>query len=266
MGACSDELVVKAHNLAREHGLLITDHIAGGTLSRNEGYLKYIQETGRTDILYLQQLGVLDKSWLLIHCIWLQDRDIEMIAESGAPVVNCPTSHGMRAGGITPVRRLLEAGTKVALGSDGPMVDNTVDMVEQMKATCIEQNQRHLDPSAVTPAKALEMATVDGAEALGLEDEIGSLEAGKRADIAIFDLARSHIGVIHRPITSLVTAARGTDAWMVMVNGTILFHDGVFANFPDVEGTLAEAQARAEALVGRAKLETLTEQPWPVHR
>ena len=264
MGACSDELVVEAHRLAQRHGLVITDHIAGGTLSRGEGYLKYIQETGRTDILYLQQLGVLDERWLLIHAIWLQDRDIEMIARSGASVVHCPTSHGMRAGGITPAHRLMETGANVALGSDGPMVDNTVDMVEQMKATCIEQNQLHLDPRATAPTTALEMATINGARALGLDDQIGSLEAGKRADIAVFDMRRPHIGVIHRPITSLVTAARGTDAWMVMVNGQILFHDGKFTTVPDVDRLLDETQDRAEVLVARAELETLLDRSWPV--
>ncbi|MFQ5874474.1 MAG: amidohydrolase family protein, partial [Dehalococcoidia bacterium] len=264
MGACSDELVVAAHRLAQRHGLVITDHIAGGTLSRGEGYLKYIQDTGRTDILYLQQLGVLDERWLLIHAIWLQDRDIDMIARSGAPVVHCPTSHGMRAGGTTPVHRLLEAGANVALGSDGPMVDNTVDMVEQMKATCIEQNQWHLDPKAVAPTTALEMATINGARALGMDDQIGSLEVRKRADIAVFDMRRPHIGVVHRPITSLVTAARGTDAWLVMVNGRILFRDGVFTTVPEVGGILTEAQIRSEALVARAGLAALCDQPWPV--
>lgn len=264
MGACSDELVIKAHELAQAHGLIITDHIAGGTLSRDEGYLKYIRETGRTDIMYLQQLGVLDEHWLLIHSIWLQDGDIAIIADSGASVVNCPTSHGMRAGGVTPVFPLIQAGVNVALGSDGPMVDNTVDMIEQMKATCIEQNQRHLNPNAVTPEMALEMATVNAAKALSLDNHIGSLEEGKFADIAIFDLQLPHVGVVHNPIASLVTTARGTDAWMVMVNGQVLLWEGQFTTVEDPYEILFDARERAEALIERASLGTLRQQRWPV--
>lgn len=142
-------------------------------------------EGGRTDIEFLHRLGVLDQKWILAHAINARDRDIELIAQSGASVSHTPTSESARGGGTNPVRHFREAGVLVALGSDGPMVDTSVDMVEQMKSVVLFQNQIHFDPSAMTPLEALEMSTIEAARAVGLDDRLGSIEPGKRGDVAI---------------------------------------------------------------------------------
>lgn len=117
---------------------------------------------------------------------------------------------------------MLRAGVNVALGSDGPMVDYSVDMVEQMKACSMLQNVKHLDPTVMGPVSCLEMATIRAAKLVGMEDEIGSLKAGKLADIAVFDLHTTHATVTHNPISSLLYSAKGTDVYAVLVNGRIV--------------------------------------------
>lgn len=253
MGTSSEELIVRGNELAERLGARITDHQAGGTMSRDSGYLHFVIEMGRTDAEFLHGLGVLDPKWILAHSIHARDRDIELIAASGATVAHTPTSESSRGAGITPVKRYRDAGVNVHLGTDGPMVDTSVDMVEQMKAVIMFQNQVHNDPLAVTPDDALAMATRDAAEALGLSDTLGSLEAGKRADVAIFDLEDPTCGVWHDPVTALVHSSSGR-ARTVFVEGEELVRDGALTRFDAaaVGEVLEEARDCAAALLDRA--------------
>jgi 5-methylthioadenosine/S-adenosylhomocysteine deaminase len=253
MGTSSEELIVRGDELAARLDARISDHVAGGTMSRERGYLRFIREMGRTDIEFLQQLGVLDGKWVLAHAIHARDRDIELIAASGASVAHTPTSESSRGGGITPVKRFRDAGILAHLGSDGPMVDTSVDMVEQMKAMMLFQNQLHSDPLAVTPEDALAMATYDAARALGLDERIGSLEPGKRADVVIFDLDTPACGVAHDPVAALVQSSRGADARDVLVDGEPLVRNGEFTRVDAdaVRAVIAEAGARSTELLAR---------------
>ena len=113
------------------------------------------------------------------------------------------------------------------------------------------QHVRHLDPTRMPVERTIEMATINAAKALGLEHEIGSLEAGKRADIAIFDLDKPYVGVLHRPISSFVCAGKGSDARAVLVDGQIVYRDGMFARFTDGEGVIAEAEKIGRAILDR---------------
>lgn len=260
MGTCSEELVQRGHELARALGVRVSTHCAGGTMSREQGYLKFMVETGRTDFEFLHRLGVLDDTWLLAHAIYPTDRDIELIAASGATVSHCPTSEASRGAGITPVRRMIDAAITVSLGSDGPMVDTSVDMVEQMKVARLIQNQSRLDPSAITPEKALRMATIDGARSVGLEGRIGSLEAGKEADIAVFDLDQAASAVSHDALAVLVHSLRGRDVRWVYCAGEPLVSDGRLTRLdPRAErDVIAEARTRAQELLARTDI--------PAHR
>ena len=137
--------------------LHISAHIAGGTFSLEMGFLKYLRETGRTDVRYLMQLGILDPRWILIHCIHCTELDIEHMARVGASLVYTPTSESIRGGGIGPASNAQRAGVTVSLGTDGPMVDYSVDMVEQMKACSMMQHVRHLDPTRMPAERLLPM-------------------------------------------------------------------------------------------------------------
>jgi 5-methylthioadenosine/S-adenosylhomocysteine deaminase len=249
----SEELLIEAKRLADRHDLKITTHISAGTLAFEKSYLQILRKTGRTDTQGLMQLGLLDSRYILAHAINCTVTDIRMIADSGASVVYTPTSEAVRGGGIGPMVPMHAAGVNVALGSDGPMVDYSVDMVEQMKACSMLQHVKHLDPTAMPPERCLEFATINAAKALGLDAEIGSLESGKRADIAIFDLATAHAVPANNPITSLVYSSRGTDVRTVLVNGDIVVRDRALKR-QDVHEIFARASSRAQDLIERSGL------------
>ena len=148
------------------------------------------------------------------------------------------------------------------LGTDGPMVDYSVDMVEQMKTATLMQHVRHLDPTRMPVERTIEMATINGAKALGLESEIGSLEAGKKADIAIFDMDKPHIGVLHRPLSSFITAGRGSDAKWVLVDGEIVYRQGTFPRLADGKAVIGNAGRAARAILDKAGLAHRLDNPW----
>jgi 5-methylthioadenosine/S-adenosylhomocysteine deaminase len=253
-GMSTEELICRGYELAKRLGLKITAHIAGGTFSLEKGFLRYLRETGRTDVRYLMQLGILDPQWILIHGIHVTELDIEQMAHVGANFVYTPSSEAIRGGGISPFANAHRAGVNVALGTDGPMVDYSVDMVEQMKVCSLMQHVRHLDPTRMPVERTLEMATINAAKALGLEGEIGSLEPGKRADIAVFDLARPYVGVLHRPLSSFICAGKGSDARAVLVDGEVVYRDGRFTQLDDVSAVIGEAEKRGKAILQQAGL------------
>ena len=265
-GMSSDELVETGYRLAVDKDLQITNHTAGGTLSLETGYLHFLRQTGRTDVRYLVQMGILDPHWLLIHAINVNDTDIAQMAEAGCHAIYTPTSESMRGGGIGPWVRLIAAGVNCALGTDGPMVDYSVDIVEQMKACTFVQNTNHLDPTVMPLERSLEMATINAAKALNMEDEIGSLEPGKRADIAVFDLRGPHIQVIHNPIANFVCCARGADAHTVLINGQTVLSEGRFKNFSNVDDVIAEATERGRAIATKAGVIDRAQPIWPQHQ
>lgn len=265
-GMTTEELIFRGYELARKLGIKITDHIAGGTFSLEKGFLRYLRETGRTDVRYLMQLGLLDPTWILIHGIHVTELDIEQMARVGCSFVYTPTSESIRGGGIGPFANAAKAGVNVALGTDGPMVDYSVDMVEQMKACTLMQHVRHLDPTRMPAERTIEMATINAAKALGLDGEIGSLEAGKRADIAVFDIDKPYVGVMHRPISSFLYAGKGTDARVVMVDGEIVFRDGVIVKKPDTKAVVQECQTIARDVLRAAGLDGRLEPAWRLHQ
>ncbi|MBN9051278.1 MAG: amidohydrolase family protein [Rhizobiales bacterium] len=261
----SEEMLIAAKRVADRHDLKITTHISAGTLSFDKTYLRVLRKTGRTDTQTLMQLGLLDERYILAHGINCTATDIAMIAQSGAAVAYTPTSEAVRGGGIGPIAPMCAAGVTVALGSDGPMVDYSVDMVEQMKACSMLQNAKHLDPTAMPPERCLELATINAARALGLDDEIGSLETGKRADIAIFDLATPQATPANNPLTSLVYSARGTDAHTVIVNGEIVVRARKLARQAAVADIFATASRRAQTIIAQSGLQDRMALNWP-HR
>ena len=227
-GQSTEEMLIGGHALANELDTFITAHIAGGSMSRDDGYLKFVLERGRTDIEFLYGLGILDRRWILAHTIHTRERDLKLIAESGATVSHTPSSEAARGGGVTPVTAMLENGIRVALGTDGPMVDYTNDMLEQLKWTRLLQNQVHWTPSSVAVETLVAMGTSFGADALGAGDVFGTLAPGLRADIAMFNLNTLHTAVVRNPLSTLVHAVRSSDAKHVMVDGEFLLLDGDF--------------------------------------
>lgn len=262
-GRSSDELVRAGYGLARELDLRIASHMSGGSMSMSFGFTMYKRLTGRSDVEYLAQLGVLDHRWMLIHGIHFTDQDIDKVAQAGASVIYTPTSESMRGGGIGPWVSMLDRGIICALGSDGPAVDYSVDMVEQTKATVLFQALRYRNPNAVSPDTALRMATIWGAKALGMDDVIGSIEPGKRADLVLFARDRASQQLTDDPVAALVMATHGADARLVLVNGKPAYDDGTYAPGIDAEGIIADAHERAARINAQAGLATRAAPDWP---
>ena len=257
--ATSEEAIHRTVELARARNVKITNHCGAGTpwLSIKE----FKQLTGGGDVDFLVRLGALADNWVLIHSIWLTQHEIEHVARAGASCVTNPVSNAYSCDGIAPVRSMLEAGVNVGLGSDGAYVNCSLDMVEQMKFAALIQNVTHFDPTFISAERALEMATINGAKAIGLEDEIGSLEAGKRADIAVFDLDKAHTSVANRPVSALVFSAHGTDVDTVLVNGEIALRHGEL-RFEHEREVLADARRLARETIERAGIQDRIDRHW----
>lgn len=254
-GTTSERLVGAVYRAAVDRGMRISTHASGGP-----GHRRFFEASaiaGRTEIMHLMELGVLDERWVLANPTFVSDTDIGLMTEAGCHAVCTPVSDAIRGVGPGRWRRLREAGVNCALGTDGALYDGSVDLVEQMKACVMIQNSSNLDATAVSTETSLEMATINGARALGLEKEIGSLETGKRADIALFDLRAPQIQVLHKPISNFVCAGRGSDARKTLVNGKVVFDNGRFpaGRLPESFGRDLTAAGRelVNALLGRVR-------------
>jgi 5-methylthioadenosine/S-adenosylhomocysteine deaminase len=250
--ATSDEIIREGVALAARKDLKITNHCSAGTpwLSIKE----FEQETGGGDVDYLVRLGALTDNWVLIHCLHLKDREIDHIARARASVVTNPASNAYSCDGIAPVKQMFEAGVNVGLGSDGAYVNCSVDMVEQMKFGALIQNVTHFDPTLMSAERMIEMATINTARAMGIDDLVGSLAVGKKADIAVFDLEKVHVVVGNRPVAALVFSAHGTDVDTVVINGELRLREGRLVGFEQEREVLDEATQRAREVIERAGL------------
>lgn len=248
--ATSDELILAGVELARKRNLKITNHCAAGTpwLSIKE----FTHATGGGDVDYLFKLGALVDNWILVHGVHLKRNEIEHVAAAGSSVITNPASNAYSSDGIAPVKTMFELGVNVGLGSDGSYVNCSMDMVQQMKFAALIQNVIHYDPTLISSERALEMATINNAKALGIDHLVGSLEPGKKADIAIFNFKKAHITVPNRPVGALVFTAHGTDVDTVIVNGKVLLRDGNLVGFSDELAVIEEATARAHDVIRRA--------------
>jgi 5-methylthioadenosine/S-adenosylhomocysteine deaminase len=258
--ATSDELILRGLELAQRRNLKITNHCSAGTIWLS---IREFQEiTGGGDVDYLARLGAMSDRWVLIHSLWLTDREIAHVARAGASVVTNPVSNAYSCDGIAPLKQMFAAGINVGLGTDGTYVNCSPDMVEQMKFAVLIQNVTHLDPTFMTAEQAVEMATINGARALGIDHLVGSLEVGKQADLVVFDLDKPHTTVGNRPLAALVFSAHGTDVDTVLVRGRVLVREGRLVGFDRAAEVLAEARARARECIRRAGLAERVQVDW----
>jgi len=240
---------------ARELGSGIVSHFC----SEVEDWTYYEDHFSLRPTQWAEREGILGPSTLLINGCWLSAIEARILSETGTPVVASPTATMKMASGTTPVRDLRDAGVTVALGTDGAANNNGFDMVREMKAACLSQNATRRRAGTLTAEDALEMATIDGARALGLDAELGSIEPGKRADLVLVDLRRAHTWPVHDPVSNLVYAATGRDVDTVIVDGTVLVRGG--APVLVDEGAVLDDAARAAA--GAARLLPERGRRWP---
>jgi 5-methylthioadenosine/S-adenosylhomocysteine deaminase len=215
---CSQETLKKAKAASDSKALLFQIHAAE---TKNE-YVRIQTEHHTTPVKYLDSIGILDKNTLMVHGVWLDDDDIEIIAKRRSTVSHNPQSNMKLASGIAPVPSLLTAGVTVGLGTDGCASNNDLDLFREMDTAAKLHKVNLFDPTVMDAETVLKMATIDGAKAIGLDKHIGSLEPGKQADIIILDTNTPHLVPMYNPISHITYSVQGSDVREVMVAGRIL--------------------------------------------
>ncbi|MCR4404346.1 MAG: amidohydrolase [Candidatus Acetothermia bacterium] len=226
---CGRSLWQRATEAAQQRGLMLHTHLA----ETEAEVVESLQRHGQSPVEYLEGLGAFAAPMLAAHCVHLSERDIEILAEHGVHAVHNPTSNMKLGSGIAPVRRLLEAGVNVALGTDGAASNNDLDMWEELRLAALLAKVGG-DPTALPAPEALSLATVNGARALGL-NEAGKLEEGSTADLVILDLDRPHLVPQYDLVSNLVYAAHAADVETVLVAGEIVMEEREIKSFDEGE-------------------------------
>ena len=218
---CSDATLVNAKRAADRAGLLFQVHAAETRHEREQSLAK----KGLSPVAHLAHLGVLDGRTLMSHCVWVDERDIAIMADTGCSVAHCPESNMKLGSGIAPVPRLLAAGVPVGLGTDGCASNNDLDLFGEMAAAARLHKVATGDPTVMDAPGVLRMATAGGAAAIGLGKQIGSLMIGKRADLIVIDTRVPHLTPVYHPASHIVYAASGADVRHVLVDGRPVVRD-----------------------------------------
>ena len=245
--SCSEKLLSEVGRLSAEHGWLVHTHA-----SENRAEVALVRKlTGRDNVDYFDALGLCGPRTVLAHCVHLTAREVRTLARTRTSAVHCPGANLKLASGIANVPGLIAAGVNVALGADGAPCNNTLDAFHELRLAATLHLPRS-GPRAMPAPEVLAMATIHGARALGLQDEIGSLEAGKAADLTIVDLTGPHCQPAGPdPHATLVYCARASDVTDVLVAGRLLVRDRRLLTL-DAEKLAAGAEAEARRVLARA--------------
>ena len=238
--SCTRELLERVAKLSREHGVMVHTHA-----SENRDEIAMVERaTGKRNIEYLRDVGLTAPHVVLAHCVHVDDAEMEILRSTGAHVAHCPSSNLKLASGIARVAEMLDRGVSVSLGADGAPCNNRLDMFTEMRTAALLQKVLH--GSRTLPAEtALRMATINGARALGLADQIGSVEVGKRADLQLINLNRLHSTPQPDVVSTIVYAAEASDVEAVIIDGQIVMQEKRLLTFNEEEViTQAREQAR----------------------
>jgi 5-methylthioadenosine/S-adenosylhomocysteine deaminase len=215
---CSPETLIGAKDIAREHGVLFQIHLAETQAELDEVQQRY----GRRPVAHVEALGLLDAETLCHHAVRVNEAEIELLAHSAVGVSHNPESNMKLASGVAPLPKMLAAGVKVGLGTDGCASNNNLDMFQEMDTAAKLHKVYNGNPAISSATEVLAMAVHGGAAALGMTEVIGSLEPGKNADVIVIDLNQPHLTPLYEPCSHLVYAARGADVRDVVIGGKVV--------------------------------------------
>ncbi len=254
----SEELLLESKKIADDLHIQMSTHVAGWPDILACTYKRY----GMRDVEFTHSRGITGENSVFIHTVCLTPEEISLLAESKTGVVHCPVANSQLGYGIAPIAELLQAGAKVGLGTDGAG-SYSYDMFELMRITAYLQKQKHLSADALTAEQALEMATIRGAEVLGMGDSIGSLEVGKKADIIILDFKQPHLLLRNRVVPKIVYSAHGSDVSTTIVNGKVVMEHKTVQTL-DENSEIDMAQKALDEMLQHAGVETerLLKAPW----
>jgi 5-methylthioadenosine/S-adenosylhomocysteine deaminase len=246
----STEHLEQVRALATELGLPILIHV-----SETKNELQQVAEKydGMTPGAYLDSIGFLGDDVVAAHGVWLTPEEIRTFAAKKTGVAHCPESNQMLASGVAPIVDMIRAGMEVGLGTDGPAgSNNNLDMVEEMASAARLQKVTRNDPKAISARELLRLATIGGAQVLGLADKIGTLERGKRADIAIIDLQSAKVQPVYSVESAIVYAASGNSVVTTICDGKILMRRGEILTV-DEEEAIAKAKEYRQRILESLK-------------
>lgn len=244
---CSEELLVKTKELADKHKTGVHIHVA----ETKEEVENSKRDKGLRPFEYLDKIGFLNENVVAAHSTWTSRNEIKIMKEQGVKVAHNPISNMKIACGIARVPEFIEKGITVSLGTDGAASNNSLDMFEEMKVCALIHKINKMDASIVPAKKVLEFATINGAKALGMDSEIGSIEVGKKADVILVDLNKPGLTPLTNPISHLIYSAKGSDVDTVIVDGEILMENKELRTL-DKENVLSFAREQAYELLEKA--------------
>ena len=218
----SEELLVKVRELADKYNMGIHIHVSETEKEIND----VSEEKGLRPFEYLDKIGFLGPDVVAAHCVWLSDEEIEIIKKNNVKVSHNPCSNMKLASGISPVSKLIENDVCVSIGTDGASSNNNLDLIEELKTASLLQKVSTLDPKVLNSDESVAMGTIKGAEALGLDDEIGSIEVGKKADIILIDTNSANMVPDSSSLSSnIIYSANGSNVDTTICNGKVLMEN-----------------------------------------
>lgn len=255
----SESLMIKTVELAKELDINVSTHVAGWIEINSYTMRRF----GERDLEHFHTLGLTGPKGVMFHAVWLSDRELDIMAKTNTKVVHCPVANAYLGYGIAKISNMLSRGIKVGLGTDGA-ASYTYDMLSVARAAAMLQKAPQLDAEAVTAEQIMEMLTLNGAAVLGLEQQTGSLEVGKRADIAVVDFNQPHLLPGGRYLPKLIYSANGGDVKHTIIDGQVVMKDRMVLTM-DESQVLQDAIAARQDLVRIAGQETrdLLSAPWP---
>ncbi|MFW6334760.1 MAG: amidohydrolase [Desulfosalsimonas sp.] len=242
---CGPDLLRRAAGISERRGLPLIIHVAETWKEVETTRQRY----GKTPVAHLADNGILSPRLVACHCVALEEADIELLRDHDVKVSHNPESNMKLASGIAPVPEMQAAGVCVGLATDGPTSNNNLDMFMEMDAAAKIHKARTLDPTVMDAEKVLRMATIDAARVLGLDQSIGSLEPGKKADIIVVDTRRPHLTPMYNVYSHLVYSACGHDVSAVIINGIPVVTDGRITSF-DPARAMQDMERIAEDIRG----------------
>jgi 5-methylthioadenosine/S-adenosylhomocysteine deaminase len=241
--ALTPNAVAAMHEFAELHDVVISMHICESLRDDEVCRERY----GCGVIEWLDKQSILNDRFVAVHCVYVDSSAIETFAEHGVNVSYNPVSNMYLGNGVAPIQQMRSAGVRVVLGTDGAAVNNN-DLLESLKFGCLIERGAAKDPAAITAEMALRMATIEGARALGLEDSVGSIEPGKKADLLLVDLDNVRSAPFHDPIVSFVFSSDSSAVDTVVVDGRVLMRGGRLTHIEDEKDLVSEARASARQL------------------